>query len=393
MFVDYCKAKVIVSIHELSPNIIRHFLLYLEELGHNSGGVHAHYRTSKTFLNWFINGQNPQKSEKDIQVFRSIALVPYSVAEKFIILRFINKSILNIFIKFRVQPHVKHPIVLMLSHPLHRHFGGLFKERLLCYEITDAFDKITHFSDRQNKTIGEIEKKLLSQVDIVFTSARNLKLAKQEYNENIHFIPNAADVDFFSKSLSPDNKVPADLAKIPTPRVGLIGHITANVDLEILQIMAGKHPEWSIIIIGKIKGNRKFKKEKLLKILKNYPNIHFLGLKPYESLPLYQKGLDVCLLPYKLNEFNKYVYPNKIHQYLAGGKPIVSTDLPEISPFANLIFIAKSKEDFVLKVDKALKNQDADFQIEERLQAARKNSAKIRACQRIELLEKALNHK
>ena len=160
-------------------------------------------------------------------------------------------------------------------------------------------------------------------------------------------MPNGANVEFFSMSLSPDTKIPEDLAKIPSPRVGLIGHITVNVDLEIIEMMAAKHAEWSIVMIGQIKVNGRLKRDIVSKKLWRFPNVHFLGLKPYESLPMYQKGIDVCLLPYKLNEFNKYVYPNKIHQHLAGGKPIVSTDLPEIRPFANVIYIAKSKEEFM----------------------------------------------
>lgn len=345
-------------------------------------------------LQWFKNGWKPRQLGENLQVFKSIAFVPYSVAEKFIVLRFINKIIIHCFIKFGIQLYVKHPIVLMLSHPMQRQFVGLFKEELLCYEITDAYDKITHFSASENRKISKIERILLSRADIVFTSAKNLEQDKLHYNKNTFFIPNAADIEFFSKSLSHNTLVPDDLAKISKPRIGLIGHITANVDLEILIMIAEKHPEWSLVLIGMINGNRKFRNGLPLERLRKLSNVHFLGLKPYESLPMYQKGLDVCLLPYKLNEFNKYVYPNKIHQYFAGGKPIVSTDLPEVRPFANLVFIAKNKEEFIEVIYKTLKDKGSnDHLIQKRLQIARENSVEIRARQRIHLLENALRNK
>lgn len=351
-------------------------------------------RSPKVLACWFKNNLKPRQLRKNIQVFKPIALFPYSVAERNYIFRMINKFIFSNYIKQKIQPHLQYPLILMLSHPLERSVIGLFSEDLLCYEITDAHDKDASISDGKNRRIGEIEKILLSKADIVFASANSLKSAKQKYNKHIYHIPNAADVAFFGKSLSDNIQVPKDLTQIPPPRIGLIGHLTPNVDLEILQMMAQKYPEWSIVLIGEIKGNRKFKKNKQLVELKEYPNVYFLGIKPYELLPMYQKGLDVCLLPYKLNEYNKYVYPNKIHQYLAGAKPVVSTNLPEIRSFANLIYIAKSNQEFIEKVSKVLEiGNSSSHLIAKRLGVAKENSIEIRAKQRIALLEKALNNK
>jgi glycosyltransferase involved in cell wall biosynthesis len=351
-------------------------------------------RSPKALANWLKNNLKPRQLGENIQIFKPIAFFPYSVAEKSYIFRMINRFIFSSYIKRRIQLHLQHPLILMLSHPLESSVIGLFSEDLLCYEITDAHDKSSSISEREKRWIEKIEKILLSKADIVFASASSLKSAKQKYNKHIYHIPNAADVAFFAKSLSDDTQVPEDLAQIPSPRIGLIGHITPNVDLEILQMMAQKCPERSIILIGEIKGNRKFKKNRQLVRLKEYPNVYFLGIKPYELLPMYQKGLDVCLLPYKLNEYNKYVYPNKIHQYLAGGKPIVSTNLPEIRPFANLIYIAKNNEEFIEKVSKALEVENSNGRLmANRLFVAKENSVEIRAKQRIALLEKALNNK
>jgi glycosyltransferase involved in cell wall biosynthesis len=351
-------------------------------------------RNPREFPKWFKNGLKSRQMERNLQIFKPIAFVPHSVAETFPILGIINKFILCRFINKKIKPYLKHPLILILAHPMHRNFIGLFNEKLLCYEITDAYDRITNFNSRKNYKIGKLEETLLSQSDIVFASSKGLVEAKQHLKRNIHFIPNAADFDFFHQSMNPKIQVSPDLAAIPKPRVGLIGHITENVDLEIIMAMAEGHPEWSVILIGRIKGSRRFKKGRLLSKVLYLPNVYYLGFKDYEMLPMYLKGIDVCLLPYKLNEFNKYVYPNKIHQYLAGGKPVVSTDLPEIRPFASLIFIAKNKEEFIEGVYKTLMDKgSSDHLIQKRLQTARENSVEIRAKQRIDLLEEALRNK
>lgn len=351
----------------------------------------AIFKNPRTFLQRLRNTRKMRRVGKNLKISKPVAFVPYSLAEKTFILRFINRFFLNYFVQRKILPYAKNPVILMLSHPFQRSFVGLFKEEILCYEITDAYDKITFFSKRQNKRISRIEKEVLSKADIVFTSARGLKLEKQQYNKNIHFIPNGADVGLFSRSLDPDVQIPEDLGQISPPRIGIIGHITINVDLELLQMMAESHPEWSIIFIGEIKESRKFTKGDILGKIGKYPNVHFLGVKLYRTLPLYQKGIEVALLPYKLNQFNYYVYPNKLHQYLAGGKPVVSTDLPEVRPFGNVISIAESKEEFIDMVDRALKSKDSHRQIEERVHIARENSVGKRAKQRVRLLKEALH--
>jgi glycosyltransferase involved in cell wall biosynthesis len=216
----------------------------------------------------------------------------------------------------------------------------------------------------------------------------SLRMAKKKYNDNVHFVPNGADVELFSRSLDQSLPVPADLAKIPAPRIGLIGHMTENVDTEVLRHMASRRRDWSIVVIGDFKGNGKFARHNGLKRLAGMRNIHLLGFKPYERLPEYQKGLDVCILPYKLNEFNQYISPNKVFQHLAGAKPIVSTDLPEVRGYADVVQIAGSKEDFVTKVERTLKAEGSNGTLKEkRLRIARENSVRTRATQRIELLE------
>jgi len=356
--------------------------------------IRAVFMGPRAFFTQFKSSLRPRHLGKNLNIFKPVALLPYAVAEKFSVLRIINTVILRKFFIPAIQPYLNGSQVLMLAHPMQRHFISLLNTKLLCYEITDAYDKITQFSDRENEMIRRFEKTVLSEADIVLTSARTLQDEKRRYNKNTFFIPNGADVEFFSGSLRPDVEVPEDLSEIPSPRIGLIGHITENVDLGIIRAMAEKHPQWSIVMIGGIKGNRRFRNDVALAGVKKMKNVHFLGLKPYESLPAYQKGIDVLLLPYKLNEFNQYVYPNKLHQYLAGGKPVVSTDLPEVRPYSGVISIAKSGEEFMEMVREALRVENNDSaRVAERLHVAGENTVGVRAGQRIDILKKALHGK
>jgi glycosyltransferase involved in cell wall biosynthesis len=115
-----------------------------------------------------------------------------------------------------------------------------------------------------------------------------------------------------------------------------------------------------------------------------------LGWRSYETLPAYQKGLDVCLLPYLLNEYTRNVHPNKLHQYLAGGKPIVSTDMPEMRPFADVIAIARDHKEFLGLVEQMLQNGSNPLMIERRIAVAQENSVEKRAEVKIALLNVAL---
>jgi glycosyltransferase involved in cell wall biosynthesis len=276
--------------------------------------------------------------------------------------------------------------ILAIRHPAWRFVIGCIGEEFFCYEVSDEWSELPSSFSAVKHRIREVEKDVIKKADIVFCSAKRLTESKKIFNPNTFFIGNAADITLFEHSSSFDSPLPDELAKIPRPRIGLIGNINDQVDMKLILYLARQHSDWSVILIGKINGSRKFINSATFLESRRLKNIHHMGWRNYETLPAYQKGLDVCLLPYLVNEYTRNVYPNKLHQYLAGGKPVVSTDLPEMRPFEGVIFIAKTYHEFLSYIEKALVQNEAAF-IHKRIEVARENSVENNANTRFDLLQ------
>jgi glycosyltransferase involved in cell wall biosynthesis len=120
--------------------------------------------------------------------------------------------------------------------------------------------------------------------------------------------------------------------------------------------------------------------------MKNAPNIHWLGEKEYRRLPKYLGIFDVCLIPFKVNEFTKRIYPTKFHQYLAAGKPVVSSRLPDLEPFSSWVEFYSDVEDMEMKIEKLLK-EDSEQRVLERKRVAGENTWDQRVESMVQILD------
>jgi glycosyltransferase involved in cell wall biosynthesis len=182
---------------------------------------------------------------------------------------------------------------------------------------------------------------LTRRADLVITTARNLLLSRQHLNPNIHHVLHGADVSHFGRALDPGLPVPADIGAIPAPRLGVVGVHDERLDLDAIEAMALADPSWHVVLVGPIQpgdvdGSR----------LAALPNVHLLGGKPLAELPGYLKALDVALIPYKLNELTRNIFPLKLYEYLAAGLPVVAAALPELVPFADRVSLAGEPGDY-----------------------------------------------
>ena len=282
--------------------------------------------------------------------------------------------------------------ILTIRHPAWSFVIGRMNQSFLCYEVSDEWTELPSAHQMFKKKIDNLEKRVLVKADIVLCSAKRLTETKKTINTNTFFIPNCADTKFFESSLDPELPIPEELEKIHHPRIGLIGNINDHVDIELISFIAESNPGWSIILIGKVNGSRKFLHCPAYLKSRKLNNVYYLGWKNYESLPAYQKGLDICMLPYVINEYTKNVYPNKVYQYLAGGKPIVSTYLPELKSIEDVIFIAKTYNEFISHIENALA-QDQTCYIQKRLAIAHENSIEKNAQLRFSYLQKGVSSK
>lgn len=197
--------------------------------------------------------------------------------------------------------------------------------------------------------IAQIEAELYSIADVVFASGLALYEAKSQFHKNIHAFPSSIDFGHFYKSRI-HQRDPIDQANIPEPRIGYFGVIDERLDLELMNAVAELRPDWHWIFVGPVV---KLDPEKLPR----RSNIYYLGKKNYKELPSYLSGWDVCILPFARNNATHFISPTKTPEYLAAGKPVVSTSIRDvIRPYGErgLVVIADEPADFVAGIQKSL---------------------------------------
>lgn len=235
--------------------------------------------------------------------------------------------------------------------------------------------------------LRQAERELAAHARVVFATAPRLAEIQARINPNTHFLPNVADFDHFSTALDPHMEVPPDLATIAGPRLGFIGAISGyKVDFALLRAIAEQRPDWSVVLIGKVGEGEPGTDAALLQGL---PNLHVLGPRSYTSLPAYLHGMDVCLLPCRRNDYTASMFPMKFFEYLAAGRPVVSTDLPAIRPFRHVVNIASTTESFVRSIGDVLEGTAPP--LEDRLAIARAHTWEARTDRMLELLEGAMS--
>ena len=224
---------------------------------------------------------------------------------------------------------------------------------LSCYHIVDEYS----FSPTE-LPLTDREIKLIKRVDQVFIHSPALLERKGHFNPHTLFVPNGVNYQAFASH----QEEPADLKSISHPRIGYIGVVKAQLDLRLLLGLATRHVEWSFVFVGP--HNSLGMDAPLVEELSQLPNVHFLGHKPIESACAYPQHMDVCLLPYKTNDYTKYIYPLKLHEYLAGGKPIVGTPIRSLSDFAHVIQLANTPEEWSRAISESLaRNEMSSDQI------------------------------
>ena len=202
---------------------------------------------------------------------------------------------------------------------------------LSVYHIVDEYS----FSPSE-QPLDNREVQLIKRVDQVFIHSPALLDRKGHFNPHTLFVPNGVDYRAFA---TPQEE-PADLKEIPHPRLGYVGHIKTQLDLRVLLELATRHVEWSFVFVGP-KGYLGMDAT-LVDQLSALQNVHFLGNKPMEMVCAYPQHMDVCLLPYVFNDYTRHIYPLKLHEYLAGGKPVVATPIRSLESFGHVIALARN---------------------------------------------------
>lgn len=246
-------------------------------------------------------------------------------------------------------------VILYVWRPEFVEYVSRIPHVLLCYHIDDEYS----FSPDQDMPIGREETTLLQQADLVFIHSRSLMEKKGRINPNTHYVPNGVDFEHFRQAMKADLPEPDDLRKIPHPRIAYVGYVKRHLDLPLLREIARARPQWSLVIVGPVREEHADIATDVT-ALRALPNVHFLGSKPTADVPHYIKGVDVCLLPYRRTNYTKYIYPIKLHEYLACGKPVVATPIDNLHEFEDVLRFAETPTEWASVLTAALGDTGAN---------------------------------
>jgi glycosyltransferase involved in cell wall biosynthesis len=259
-------------------------------------------------------------------------------------------------------------------------YVGTLGESVSVYYCVDEWAKFNYVDGART---AAAERELVGRVDAVFAVAQSLVDNRRPINPETHLARHGVDHDLFARALDDSTQIPADLAAIKGPVIGFYGTLQDWVDLDLVCHLARRHPEWSIVLIGKPMAD--------LSRLREFTNVHVLGRKPHEQLPAYCKGFAVGVIPYVVDDRILHVNPIKLREYLSAGLPVVSVALPEVAPYADLCATAKTYDEFERGVEEALRN-DSPQRRRQRSEAMRSETwaARVEAvCQHVARVKRA----
>jgi len=233
---------------------------------------------------------------------------------------------------------------------------GRLGERMSVYYCIDDYASLP---DVDADAVRRMDEAMATQADVVFVASETLLASKRAQNPRTYLSPHGVDVDHFARAQDPALEIPADIASLPRPIVGFYGLIERWIDLDLVAWLAGRRPGWSFVMIGRVA----VPPEQLPK----FPNVHFIGPRPYSSLPAYGKAFDAAIIPYRPTPQVFHSNSLKLREYLAMGKPIVSVPTPQIQDFADVVRLADSPEHFLACLDEAMSAPSTDLEIRARM--------------------------
>jgi glycosyltransferase involved in cell wall biosynthesis len=304
----------------------------------------------------------PTQLNKNFMVFSPI-LIPL---HKYRIFRTLNSLLLKFQINALCAKQKFSDPLLWVFQP---HYHALVENLKSKGTIYYCVDEYSAQPGVDSASILKMENKLIKNADIVFTVSEKLYNKKRGMNPNTYLSLHGVDVQHFNPLSNTHFKYPKDISNLSRPIIGFFGLIQPRVDLKLIKFLAEERPQYEFVLIGLVAQNITF--------LTSAKNVHFLGTRNYQELPNYLSAFDVAIMPYRLDEEMINSNPIKTREYLAGGKPVVSVRIKEVEKYQPLVFIADTKEEFLLYIDEAIKF-DSEGKRAERMLAMEKESWEYR---------------
>ena len=264
----------------------------------------------------------------------------------------------------------------MVPHP--GFLANAFDEAAVVYYCIDDYAALP---DVDARAVADMDAHLTSRADQVFVASSRMLHAKRHVKPSTVLAPHGVDVALFREALDPRLSIAPGARNLRRPVVGFFGLIEKWIDLELIAGLAERRPHWTFLMIGRLAVDPAS--------LRALPNVVFVGPQPYRNLPSWAKAFDVAIIPYRLTRQVMNAAPLKLREYLATGKPIVAVPAPDIEPFAGLIRLARTPEQFTRGIEEALFN-DTESDRARRIEATSTMTWDARIAEVVEVVERRI---
>ena len=264
-----------------------------------------------------------------------------------------------------LMPHLQrafndHPLLAgRFDHAIHWFYSPMVAPAMLgkfdtAAVVYDCMDELANFRFAP-PDLPAREATLLGAADVVFTGGYQLFTRKQRHHRNVHLYGCGVDLAHYAKARAPETQIPADIASLPRPILGYFGVIDERLDYGLIESLARAFDSGSVVMIGPY-----------AKVdpatLPMRPNLHWLGQRNYADLPAYTKGFDACLMPFALNDATENINPTKTLEYMAAGKPVISTAVADVvRHFAPIVQVGDTHKEFIALAAQACSQPDAEL--------------------------------
>lgn len=268
----------------------------------------------------------------------------------------------------------KKPVFWVLNYDIAKVFNQFSWGKIKVY---DRVDHPASIDEKYDIKIVEADRILLQTVDFVFVNSPYALRYVRKYNKKTFLVPCGCYIDYF---LNKKTSQPEEIKRIKRPTIGMVGSIDHRLSYTLLYSLTKKRSDWNFVFVGGHFTDDWSQFELVnyfgwLVKLEKLPNVHFLEKKPKEMMPDYIASFDVCMIPYDTSqEFVKGCNPMKLYEYLAMGKPVVSTPIEAVNQYSPIVKIARNAVEFEKAIEESLKTRHNKNQIEKRKKIAQENS-------------------
>lgn len=336
-------------------------IIWVNTIGMRSPRLSLHdlTRSFQILVGWLARAPETEREPaSDNLTVVSPIIVPYNHLP--LVRGFNRLSVRRTLHRLMAEKGVSNPIVIT-TFPCTCDYVGALGESIHIYYCVDDF---VNWPDVNYRLIQEMEQSLLDRCDLVLATAEELCSTKSKPGKQPLLLSHGVDFERFNACAAAVER-PEQLCGIAKPIIGFFGALSAWLDYDLIAGLAAARPEWSFVFIGPADTD--------ISRISAYANIHLIGKVPYEQLPRYAACFDAGIIPFQVNELTRSVNPLKLLEYLSLGIPVVSSYMPDVERFSDVVTIAHSPQDFLAALDGALADDTPELR-QMRIERARSNS-------------------